>query len=236
MLHGQRDLHAVSDMILSELGPLVGAQHGAFYSLVPEAEDGAPRLQLQAGYGYQQRKHLSTSFRVGEGLVGQCAKEKKSIVLTEVPDDYVRINSGLGSSTPLNIVVMPVLFEGSVRAVFELASFSPFSPTHHAFLDQLTESIGLVLNTIEADTRIYNLLRQSQSLAEELRAQQEELRASNEDLALHAALLATRNAGAEQKNREVEESARLLEEKASQLELSTVSSKYKSEFHRQHVA
>lgn len=131
---------------------------------------------------------------------------------------------------------MPVLFEGSVRAVFELASFSPFSPTHHAFLDQLTESIGLVLNTIEADTRIYNLLRQSQSLAEELRAQQEELRASNEDLALHAALLATRNAGAEQKNREVEESARLLEEKASQLELSTVSSKYKSEFHRQHVA
>jgi signal transduction histidine kinase/ActR/RegA family two-component response regulator len=208
----------------------VGAQHGVFYSLVPAAEDGEPRLQLQAGYGYQQRKHLSTSFRVGEGLVGQCAKEKKSIVLTAVPDDYVRINSGLGSSIPLNIVVVPVVFEGSVRAVFELASFSPFSPTHHAFLDQLTESIGLVLNTIEADTRTDNLLKQSLSLAEELRAQQEELRASNEDLGLQAALLATRNAEAEQKNREVEESARLLEEKAGQLAVSTVSSKYKSEF------
>ncbi len=144
-----------------------------------------------------------------------------------MPDDYVRINSGLGSSPPLNIIVVPVLFEGSVRAVFELASFSPFSLTHQAFLDQLTESIGLVLNTIEADTRTDNLLKQSQSLAEELRAQQEELRESNEDLGRQAALLATRNIEAEQKNDEVEESARLLEEKAGQL---AVSSRYKSEF------
>ncbi len=227
MLQGQRDLDAVSTMILTELAPLVSAQHGVFYSMTDAPDGGEPVLRLQAGYGYQERKHLSTSFRVGEGLVGQCAKERKRILLTDVPVDYVQINSGLGSSPPLNIIVVPVLFEGSVRAVLELASFSPFSATHQAFLDQLTESIGLVLNTVEADTRTDNLLKQSQSLAAELRAQQEELRESNVDLARQAALLATQNTVAEEKNRQVEESARLLEEKAGQL---AVTSKYKSEF------
>ena len=152
MLQGQRDLAAVSSMILSELAPLVSAQHGVFYSMTSPPDGAEPVLEFQAGYGYEERKHLSTSFRVGEGLVGQCAKEKKRILLTDVPDDYVRINSGLGEARPLNIIVLPVLFEGSVRAVIELASFSPFSVTHQSFLEQLTESIGLVLNTIEAST------------------------------------------------------------------------------------
>ena len=227
MLQGKRDLATVSDMILSELAPLVSAQHAVFYSMVTPSDGGEPELQLQAGYGYEERRNLSTTFRLGEGLVGQCAKEKKRILLTEVPGDYVRISSGLGASPPLNIIVLPVLFEGSVRAVVELASFSPFSLTHQAFLDQLPESIGLVLNTIEADTLTENLLEQSQSLAAELRSQQEELRESNEDLGKQASLLATQNIEAEKKNREVEQSKRLLEEKAGQL---AVSSKYKSEF------
>jgi signal transduction histidine kinase/HAMP domain-containing protein len=227
MLQGQRDLVTVSNMILSELAPLVLAQHGAFYTMTVPPGGGQPVLELQAGYGYEERRRLSTSFGLGDGLVGQCAKEKKRILLTEVPADYVRINSGLGSSTPLNIIVLPVLFEGSVRAVVELASFSPFSPTHQAFLDQLPESIGLVLNTIEGNTVTENLLAQSQSLAEELRAQQEELRESNEDLGRQAKLLAEQNTMAEQKNLEVEHAKQLLEEKATQL---VVSSRYKSEF------
>ena len=227
MLQGQRDLAAVSSMILSELAPLVSAQHAVFYSMTTPSDGGEPVLQFQAGYGYEERKHLSTSFRLGDGLVGQCAKEKKRILLTEVPGDYVRISSGLGESSPLNIIVLPVLFEGSVRAVVELASFSPFSLTHQAFLDQLPESIGLVLNTIEADTVTENLLIQSQSQAQELRSQQEELRESNEDLERQAKLLAQQNIDAEQKNQEVEQSKRLVEEKAGQL---SVSSKYKSEF------
>jgi signal transduction histidine kinase/HAMP domain-containing protein/ActR/RegA family two-component response regulator len=227
MMQGQRDLAEVSSMILSELAPLVSAQHGVFYSMSSPSEETEQELQLQAGYGYEERKHLSTSFRIGEGLVGQCAKEKKRILLTDVPSDYVRINSGLGASVPLNIIVLPVLFEGSVRAVVELASFSPFSPTHQAFLDQLTESIGLVLNTIVANTLTENLLKQSQSQGEELRAQQEELRETNEDLGRQAALLAEQNIEAENKNQEVEQSKRLVEEKAGQL---AVSSKYKSEF------
>jgi signal transduction histidine kinase/CheY-like chemotaxis protein/HAMP domain-containing protein len=227
MLQGQRDLATVSSMILSELAPLVSAQHGVFYSMTAATEGAPERLQFIAGYGYEERKHLSASFAIGEGLVGQCAKERSRILLTDVPSDYVRINSGLGDSTPLNIIVLPVLFEGSVRAVMELASFSPFSATHLAFLDQLPESIGLVLNTIEADTLTENLLKQSQSLAEEFRLQKEELRESNEDLGRQARLLEAQNIDAEQKNQEVEESKRLVEEKAGQL---AVSSKYKSEF------
>jgi signal transduction histidine kinase/HAMP domain-containing protein len=227
MLQGQRDLSEVSSMILSELAPLVSAQHGVFYSMTNPSDGSEPLLELTAGYGYEERKHLSTTFRIGEGLVGQCAKEKTRILLTDVPGDYVRINSGLGSSPPLNIIVLPVLFEGAVRAVVELASFSPFSVTHQAFLEQLPESIGLTMNTIEANTLTENLLRQSQSQAEELRSQQEELRESNEDLERQASLLAVRNLEAEQKNDEVEQSKRLVEEKASEL---AVSSRYKSEF------
>src|ERR1700677_752423 len=227
MLQGQRDLAAVSSMILSELAPLVSAQHGVFYSMNNPSGGVEPLLELQAGYGYEERRHLSTPFRPGEGLVGQCAKEKKRILLTEVPGDYVRINSGLGAATPLNIIVLPVLFEGSVRAVVELASFSPFSATHQDFLNQLPESIGLVLNTIEANSLTENLLKQSQSLAEDLRQQQEELRESNDDLGRQAKLLAEKNIEAEQKNQEVEQSKRLFEEKAGQL---SISSKYKSEF------
>jgi signal transduction histidine kinase/DNA-binding response OmpR family regulator/HAMP domain-containing protein len=227
MLQGQDDLTAVSSMILSELATLVSAQHGVFYTMTSASNRDGPVLELQAGYGYEERKHLSTSFRLGEGLVGQCAKEKKRILLSDVPGDYVKINSGLGEAAPLNIIVLPVLFEGSLRAVVELASFSRFSVTHQAFLDSITESIGIVLSTIQAAGLTEALLKQSQSQAAELRSQQEELRDSNVDLARQAKQLAEQNVVAEQKNLEVEESKRLIEEKVSQL---AVSSKYKSEF------
>ncbi len=227
MLQGQRDLATVSSMILSELAPLVSAQHGVFYTLASLEEGGEPVLRYQAGYGYKERKQLASHFRLGEGLVGQCAQEKARILLTDVPGDYVRINSGLGESPPLNIIVLPILFEGSVRAVVELASFSRFSPTHQAFLDQLTESIGLVLNTIEANTLTENLLKQAQSQAQELQSRQEELRSSNEDLGRQASRLAEQNIEVERKNQEVELAKHLVEEKVEQL---AVSSKYKSEF------
>jgi signal transduction histidine kinase/DNA-binding response OmpR family regulator len=227
MLQGQDNLAAVSSMILSELANLVSAQHGVFYSITAPTDGGEPMLELQAGYGNEERRQLSTSFRLGEGLVGQCGKEKKRILLTEVPGDYVRINSGLGASPPLSIIVLPVLFEGSLRAVIELASFSPFSEIHQTFLDSITESIGIVLSTIQASAVTETLLRQSQTLAEELRSQQGELQASNEGLERQASLLSDRNREASNRNQEIEQSKRLLEEKAAQL---AISSKYKSEF------
>ena len=226
MLQGQRDLTTVSGMILSELAPLVLAQHGVFY-VMNSSHGSEPILEFQAGYGFEERKSMATSFRLGEGLVGQCAMEKKRILLTEVPGDYVRINSGLGSSTPLNIIVLPILFEGSVRAVVELASFSPFSPIHQTFLDQLTESIGLVLNTVEANTLTDDLLQQARSQAEALLAQQNELRRSNEDLERQTKQLAEQNSDAEEKKREVEQAKLLVEEKVGEL---AISSRYKSEF------
>ena len=227
MLQGQRDLATVSTMILSELAPLVSAQHGVIYLLTDLGDGGKPLLQFQAGYGYKERKNLSNSFRLGEGLVGQCALEKERILLTEVPSDYIKINSGLGESPPLNVIVLPILFEGTVRAVIELASFAAFSQVHQTFLDQLTEPIGLVLNTVEATTVTERLLEQAQSQAQELTSRQEQLRQSNEDLAAQATLLADKNDEVEGKYQEVEEAKRLVEEKATEL---SVSSKYKSEF------
>jgi len=227
MLQGQRDLSTVSSMILSELAPLVSAQHAVFYVLTDLADGGDPVLQFQAGYGYKERKHLASFFKLGEGLVGQCALEKERILLTEVPGDYVQISSGLGESPPLNIIVLPILFEGSVRAVIELASLSHFSRTHQSFLDQLTESIGLVLNTVDATSVTERLLEQARSQAQELQSRQEQLGQSNAELAEQAALLADKNAEVESKYREVEAAKQLVEEKATEL---SVSSKYKSEF------
>src|SRR5215510_8944251 len=164
---------------------------------------------------------------MGEGLVGQAALEKEKIILTNVPPDYIQITSGLGEAPPLNIIVLPVLFEGAVKSVLELASFDRFSATHQVFLDQLMESIGIVLNTIEANTRTEDLLDQSQSLAKELQSRQEELQTTNKELQEKAKLLAEQNAEVERKNSEVEQARQALEEKAKQLALT---SKYKSEF------
>ena len=167
MMQGQKNLETVSQMIMSELTPLVSAHHGAFFMV--DSEEQAPILKLTSSYAYRERKSVSNAFRLGEGLVGQCALEKKTILLTRVPSDYIQISSGLGEAPPLNIIVLPVLFEGEVKAVIELASFHPFSAIHQLFLDQLMESIGVVLNMISANMRTEELLQQSQSLTSELR-------------------------------------------------------------------
>ncbi len=253
MLQGQRDLETVSKLILSELAPLVGAQHGVFFLM--ESGENIAYLKLISSYAYRERRHLANRFQLGEGLVGQCALEKERILLTEVPSDYVKIASGLGEATPLNAVVLPVLFEGQVTAVIELASFRRFSEIHLTFFDQLTESIAIVLNTIAASMRTEELLKQSQSLAEELQTQQSELRETNQrleqqaqslktsedllkgqqeelqqtnaELEEKAELMAMQKKEVERKNREIEQARLSLEDKAEQLALS---SKYKSEF------
>ncbi|HWC95685.1 MAG TPA: response regulator, partial [Candidatus Sulfopaludibacter sp.] len=215
----------------------------------------SPIMKLFASYAYRERKTVSNVFQAGEGLVGQCALEKERFVLTNVPTDYIKISSGLGEATPLSIVVLPVLFEGQVKAVIELASFHQFSDIHLAFLDQLTESMGIVLNTIAATMRTEELLKQSQALAEELQSQQseltntnkrleqqantlqaseellknqqEQLQRTNAELQEKARLLAEQKTEVERKNQEVEQAKGALEEKAEQLALT---SKYKSEF------
>src|SRR6187455_2790200 len=220
MLQGQKDLNAVTKKILSELATVVTAQHGLFYILQEDEKFMDSKLNLIASYAYIKRKNAPTQYALGEGLVGQCALEKERILLTNVPKNYTKISSGLGKASPLNLIVLPVLFEKEIKAVIELASFDTFSETHLDFLSQLTESIGIVLNTIEANTRTESLLVQSQSLTDELRR-------TNEELQDKAHLLVKQKEEVEAKNKEVEEARLSLEEKAEQLQLT---SKYKSEF------
>jgi signal transduction histidine kinase/CheY-like chemotaxis protein/HAMP domain-containing protein len=225
MLQGQKDLLTVGKLILSELAPVVSAQTGIFYIMDSDAPE--PELRLLASYAFTERKHLSNRYRLGEGLVGQCALEKQPILLTNVPHNYIQISSGLGQAVPMNIIVLPILFEGKVKAVVELASFQGFNPTHEGFLVQLAESIGIVLNTIKANTLTEDLLKQSQSLASELQNRQDELEKTNKELQDKAAQLAEQNEEVERKNSEVEQARTALEGKAQQLALT---SKYKSEF------
>jgi signal transduction histidine kinase len=181
MLQGQRDLLTVGKLILSELAPVVPAQQGVFYIMDKSGRE--PELKLLASYACREEGGLKASIKLGESLVGQAALEKQRIVLNDAPSDYVKVSSALGAARPMNIVVLPILFEGEVKAVMELSSLERFNSTHQAFLDQLTESIGIVLHTIEANTRTENLLEQSQSLASELQNRQEELQKTNLELA-----------------------------------------------------
>ncbi|MGZ9097627.1 MAG: HAMP domain-containing protein, partial [Micavibrio sp.] len=224
MLQGQRDLTNVGRTVLSELCPVVSSQQAEFYVL--DGSDESPSLTLLASFASEGQEHRK-QIVLGEGIVGQCALEKRKIVIDDLPENYLRISSGLGEASPRSVLVLPLLFEGKVKGVLELASFSGFNPTHQALLDQLTESIGIVLNTIEANMRTEDLLSQSQSLALQLQTRQEQLEQTNEELQEKAHLLAKQNQEVERKNHEVEQARQELEDKAKQLALT---SKYKSEF------
>ncbi|HET9726592.1 MAG TPA: response regulator, partial [Gemmatimonadales bacterium] len=253
MLQGQRDLAAVSKLILSDLAPLVTAHHGVFY--VVDSAGETPALKLLASYAYRERATVAPEFKLGEGLVGQVAQDRRMLTIGQVPHDYIQVSSGLGEAPPRSLVVLPVLFEGETKAVLELATFDEFDEIRLTFLEQLAESIGIVLNTIAANMRTEELLKQSQALTESLQAQQEaltetnkrleqqtrslqqseellkkqqdELQQTNAELEVKAQLLSDQKTEVELKNKEVEQAKVALEEKAEQLALI---SKYKSEF------
>ncbi len=260
MLQGQRDLKTVSQLLISELAPLVSAQHGAFFMSEGAEED--VRYRLLSSYGFKGRKGITNTYKAGESLVGQAVVEKMPILIADVPDDYIRIGSGLGEAAPVNVIVLPVLFEDQVLSVIELASLKPFSPINQSFLEQIVESVGVVLSTIIATMRTEELLVESQRLtqelqsqSEELQSQQDELRRSNLELEEQAQtlkaseeLLQTQQEELQQTNAELEEKAAQLAEqnqaievKNTEIELArraleeraeqlALSSRYKSEF------
>jgi HAMP domain-containing protein/CheY-like chemotaxis protein/signal transduction histidine kinase len=225
MMQGQRELVTVGQMLLAELAPLVNAQQGIMY-VMDQDDSGAYLMQL-ANYADALEDVGPRRYVLREGIVGQCAADGRRILLNDIPADIVHIRSGLLEARARNVIALPVLFEGQVKAVVELASMFEFTASHIAFLEQLTGSIGVVLNTIEATMRTEGLLKQSQELAGELQAQQRELQQTNEELANKAQLLAEQNAEVERKNQEIELARRALEEKAAELALT---SRYKSEF------
>ncbi len=222
MLQGQRDLAAVGRMLLSELAPLVNAQNGVIYLVEPEGS-----LHQLSAYADSPTSGHPERLMPGQGLVGQCATDARRMLLTQMPDNVVPISSGLFQALPKNLIVLPVLFEGQVKAVIELASLGSFTDLQTSFLEQLTASIGIVLNSIEATVQTEGLLTQSQQLAGELQTQQRELQQTNEQLEQKAQQLAERNVEVEAKNQEIEQARRVVEEKATELALT---SKYKSEF------
>ncbi|MEU0967168.1 HAMP domain-containing protein [Streptomyces sp. NPDC005917] len=241
LMQGRRDLADVASLIMSELTPVVTAQHGAFFLTMPlvdgkdlsaETED-AYELRMQGSYGYSMGS-MPTSFRPGEALIGTAAKEKRTILVEKAPNGYLKISSGLGEAPPAQVIALPVLFEGNVLGVIELASFTPFTQIQKDFLNQIAEMIATSVNTISVNTKTEVLLKQSQELTEQLRERsaelenrQKALQASNAELEEKAELLARQNRDIEVKNTEIEEARQVLEERAEQL---AVSMRYKSEF------
>ncbi|MGP4003753.1 HAMP domain-containing protein [Streptomyces sp. 8N706] len=242
LMQGRRDLKDVAGLIMSELTPVVSAQHGAFFLAMPTgdtaevgapAEDGSYELRMIGSYGYAMGS-MPTSFRPGETLIGTAAEEKRTILVENVPPGYLKIASGLGEAPPAHVIVLPVLFEGKVLGVIELASFQPFAQIQKDFLNQIAEMIATSVNTISVNTKTEVLLKQSQELTEQLRERSEELenrqkalQSSNAELEEKAELLAQQNRDIEVKNTEIEEARQVLEERAEQL---AVSMRYKSEF------
>ena len=233
MLQGERDLATISNLIMSELAPLVNAQYGVFYVASANDSDDAS-LDLVASYGAGNPDSMKPRFALREGLIGQAAADKRPMRLDNVPGDYIRIGSGLGEGRPAHVNILPALFEDEVKAVIELASFEEFNETHHSFLSQLMETVGIVLNTIAATMRTEELLKESQLLTQELQTRQtelttkqEELHSTNEELQEKAQLLENEKRQVEAKNFEIDMARRAIEEKAEQLALT---SKYKSEF------
>jgi signal transduction histidine kinase/CheY-like chemotaxis protein/HAMP domain-containing protein len=232
MMQGHRDLEVVAELIMEELAPLLGAQHGTFF--LSEESGGETRLRLIAGYGLRADKDAPIQYRIGQSLIGQVAKTKRAIVVDEIPPGYIRISSGVGEAPPANLAVMPIKFEDQVMGVVELASFNKFTPIQIDFLEQLTETLGVSVNAIIANARTDTLLGQSQRLTVELQARSselqsrsEELTLSNADLEEKAALLAAQKQDIEAKNAEISRAREEIEERARQLGLA---SQYKSQF------
>jgi HAMP domain-containing protein/CheY-like chemotaxis protein len=224
MLQGQRDLTTVGRLLLTELAPLINAHMGVIYQ-VENPEN--PQLRLLSAYASDSINPHPLAVQFGDGLIGQCAMDKRQRLVSDIPTDAAPINSALLRVIPKNLVVLPILFENQVKAVIELSSVGSFTTSQMTFLEQLTDSIGIVLNSIEATMQTEGLLTQSQQLAGELQTQQKELQQTNEQLEQKAQQLAERNVEVERKNQEIEQARRALEEKATELSLT---SKYKSEF------
>ncbi len=243
LMQGRRELDDVASLIMSELTPVVSAQHGAFFLALPAGgtkeigteggTDGSYELRMRGSYAYAGGQ-VPTSFRPGEGLIGTVAEEKRTILVENTPPGYLKISSGLGEAPPAHVIVLPVLFEGKVLGVIELASFTPFTQIQKDFLSQIAEMIGTSVNTISVNSKTEMLLKQSQEMTEQLRERSDELenrqkalQAANAELEEKAELLAQQNRDIEVKNTEIEEARQVLEERAEQL---AVSMRYKSEF------
>ena len=223
LMQGPRSLPAVAELVLDELTPLVRAQFGACY-LAEETDEGT-RLVRVGAYGAPKGQPLTVD--LGESLVGQCARSRRTLLIEDLPPGYLNISSGTGSAAPASLLLLPIVTEDQLLGVIELAALRPFAQIHRDFLDQVTEALGVNANSLLANARTDELLTESQRLTAELQERQQELQRSNAELEEKAGLLADRNSDIGAKNLEIEQARQELEERAQQLSLASM---YKSEF------
>ncbi|WP_353570862.1 response regulator [Candidatus Albibeggiatoa sp. nov. BB20] len=234
-MSGEQNINDLAKNIITFLTQYLKAQVGVFYLSVERIIDKDNiSLRLIASYGYTHRKNFSNEYKMGEGLVGQAALEKQTIIMEEVPDDYMQIQSGLGHAKPHNIIVLPFIYDNKVRGVIEIGSFSEFTDIQREWLRQTMPIIAIAVNTAESRTKMQELLQQSQAQAEELQSQQEELqsqqeelRQTNEELEQRTQDLERQKSEIHKKNSVLERSQVEIEAKAQELEMA---SRYKSEF------
>lgn len=223
-------IHAVTAAVNAHVGVLYVYAHLGQYS----GQDEEELFLLLGASGYKEKPDMPRSFKLGQGLIGQCARDKNIRVISDIPDDYVMVASALGESAPRTLILVPILFENICVGVIELASLGTFTHTHRAFLEQISFNVGVIINSISAGMKTEELLEEARQTAEELqkneeelKTQQEELEASNEEMEEKTRALEEQNTQIRRQSLDLKDSQRLLEEKARELE---VSSKYKSEF------
>jgi tubulin-specific chaperone A len=247
---GESDIQVLSREIIGFLARYLEARIGTLYVM---SDQGA--LTLHGSYAFSKRKSLAASIEPGEGLVGQAAVEKEIISITRIPEDYIRINSSFGDSPPRNIVAVPFVFENMTKGVIELGAFEEFSDEKLSFLRDVSDSIAIAFHTVQSQTRLRELLEETQRQSRQLQVQEEELRTANEELEEQTRslrqseeklrqqqeelqvineeleekndFLEKQKAQIAQKNQALEDVGRELEVRARQLE---VTGKYKSEF------
>lgn len=213
-MRGNQDVMELARKVITHLAKYLDAQIGALYLVEEESET----LRLTGSYAFTKRKHMGDVIRVGEGLVGQAAFEKEIISVTSIPEDYIRINSAIGDTTPRNIVVSPFLYQDTLTGVIELGSFREFTDDHLEFLRRSMESIAIGFNSALSGNKIKYLLEESQQQAEELQVQQEELRTKNEELAAQTDALRSSEAKLINQQEELQAANEELEEKTQYLE------------------
>ena len=231
---GVASIDTLAKVFMSEIAKMTNSSFGAFY--VRETTDNENHFMKRASFADNnfEKEIGRESFRIGQGLIGQCVQEKHTFVFNEIPKDYRYISTGLGEVPPRSIFIVPILFEGEVIAVMELATMSEYSKLQQDLVKQIVETFGLSINSVIGRMEIIRLLNESRAMTEELQVQSEELQTQSEELQMQTEELTQINEqleektkDAETKTKELEKIKEELEEKAEQL---TLHSNYKSEF------
>lgn len=185
-------IETLSANIIRNLIAYLNANQGGLF-IYNDDDPSSPFFDLLAAYAYNRQKFITKHIQVGEGLIGTCALEKQTIHLTNIPENYISISSGLGEAKPRTLLIVPLKIEESVLGIVELASFTKFEDFHVDFVEKVAQSIAQTITSVRTNIRTTELLEKTQQQAEEMKAQEEEVRQNLEELATIKEELEKRN-------------------------------------------